>query len=57
MSLKDLVCRNAKPHQKRYRLFDGGGLYLEVAPNGGKRWRWKYRFAGKEKAGFAGHLS
>jgi hypothetical protein len=30
-------------------LFDGGGLYLEVLPAGGKYWCWKYRFAGKEK--------
>ncbi len=29
--------------------FDGGGLYLEVAPAGGRYWRLKYRFAGKEK--------
>lgn len=34
---------------KPYRMFDGGGLYLEVAPSGGKWWRWKYRVAGKEK--------
>ncbi|EGD04505.1 integrase family protein [Burkholderia sp. TJI49] len=31
------------------RLFDGGGLYLEIAPSGGKWWRLKYRFGGKEK--------
>jgi len=24
-------------------------LYLEVSPAGGKWWRWKYRFDGKEK--------
>jgi integrase len=30
-------------------MFDGGGLYLEVAPSGGKWWRLKYRFDGKEK--------
>ena len=30
-------------------MFDGGGLYLEVAPAGGKWWRLKYRFDGKEK--------
>jgi integrase len=29
--------------------FDGGGLYLEVAAAGGRYWRLKYRFAGKEK--------
>ena len=31
------------------KLFDGGGLYLEIAPGGGKLWRLKYRFDGKEK--------
>jgi integrase len=30
-------------------MSDGGGLYLEVDPSGGKYWRFKYRFAGKEK--------
>lgn len=41
--------RNAKPAPKAQRLFDGGGLYLEVTPSGGRYWRWKYRFSGKEK--------
>ena len=49
MSLTDVVIRNAKPGGKTLRLFDGGGLYLEVSTNGGKWWRLKYRFAGKEK--------
>jgi hypothetical protein len=30
-------------------MFDRDGLYLEVSPRGGKWWRLKYRFAGKEK--------
>lgn len=30
-------------------MSDSGGLYLEVDPSGGKYWRLKYRFAGKEK--------
>ena len=30
-------------------MFDGGGLYIEIAPRGGKWWRLKYRFTGKEK--------
>lgn len=47
--LTDLKCRAAKPRAKPYRLFDGGGLYLEVAPSGGKWWRLKYRIGGKEK--------
>lgn len=49
MALSDAAIRNAKPGDKAVRLFDGGGLYLEVSPVGGKLWRWKYRFDGKEK--------
>ncbi|MBI3045061.1 MAG: integrase arm-type DNA-binding domain-containing protein [Betaproteobacteria bacterium] len=49
MPLTDTAIRNAKPTEKPVRLFDGGGLYLEVSPTGGKWWRFKYRFAGKEK--------
>lgn len=49
MPLSDTAIRQAKPGPKPYRLFDGGGLYLEVAPSGGKWWRLKYRFDGKEK--------
>lgn len=29
--------------------FDGGGLYLELTPAGGRYWRLKYRHEGKEK--------
>jgi integrase len=39
----------AKPREKSYKLADGHGLYLEVAPNGSRYWRLKYRFGGKEK--------
>ena len=49
MPLTDTAIRNAKPGPKPARLFDGGGLYLEVAPSGGKWWRLKYRIDGKEK--------
>jgi Arm DNA-binding domain len=49
MPLTDTAIRNAKPGEKPVRLFDGGGLYLEVSPTGGKWWRLKYRFNGKEK--------
>ncbi|WP_231613334.1 Arm DNA-binding domain-containing protein [Halomonas sp. BC04] len=41
--------RNAKSRVRTFRLADGGGLYLEVTPSGGKYWRLKYRFHGKEK--------
>ncbi|MCS6479762.1 integrase arm-type DNA-binding domain-containing protein [Burkholderia thailandensis] len=49
MPLTDTAIRNAKPADKPVRLFDGGGLYLEIAPSGGKWWRLKYRFGDKEK--------
>lgn len=41
--------RNAKAAAKVQRLFDGGGLYLEITPADGRYWRLKYRHAGKEK--------
>jgi hypothetical protein len=41
--LTDREIRNAKPSDKSYKMFDGGGLYLEVDPSGGKWWRFKYR--------------
>jgi integrase len=49
--LTDLDCRNAAcpPGRAHVRLADSGGLYLEVTATGSKLWRWKYRFAGKEK--------
>ncbi len=49
MPLSDTTVRQAKPRDKIYRLTDSGGLYLEVAPNGSRYWRFKYRFEGKEK--------
>lgn len=49
MPISDTAIRKAKPTGKTQRLFDGGGLYLEITPAGGKLWRQKYRFAGKEK--------
>ena len=49
MPLTDTALRSARPRAKPFRLFDGGGLYVEVNPAGGKWWRWKYRHGGKEK--------
>ena len=51
MPLNDRQIRNAKPTEagKKAKLFDGGGLYLEVTPAGGKIFRLKYRIDGKEK--------
>mgnify|MGYP003344112503 CR=1 FL=1 len=49
MALTDAALRNAKPREKLYGLADGKGLYLFVTPAGGKSWRLKYRYNGKQK--------
>lgn len=49
MGLTATSIKNAKPGAKPLKLFDGGGLFLLVVPSGGKWWRLKYRFDGKEK--------
>ena len=49
MPLTDTAIKAFKPKDKPYKEFDGGGLYLEIAPSGGKWWRLKYRFQGREK--------
>ena len=48
MLLNDVKIRNAKPEAKPYKLFDGDGMFLLIKSSG-KYWRFKYRFAGKEK--------
>jgi len=49
-ALSDAQCRNAKPHEKPYKLTDPAtrGLYLWVAPNGSKTWRRRVYIGGKE---------
>lgn len=49
MKLTDTACKSAKAKNAAYKRFDGGGLYLEVMPNGSKLWRVKYRYLNKEK--------
>jgi len=49
MALTDTAIRRAQVRSKPYKLFDASGLFLLVTPSGGKWWRFKYRFAGKEK--------
>lgn len=39
---------HAKPAEKPFNLADGGGLILQVQPSGGRWWRFRYRFAGKQ---------
>lgn len=49
MALTDTSIKNTKPNGKTQKLFDGNGLYLEVTSTGSRRWRFKYRYLGKEK--------
>lgn len=46
MPLSDVKVRNLTTPG---RYTDGEGLYLQVTPSGGRYWRMKYRFGGKEK--------
>jgi integrase len=48
--LTDTVVRHAKPEPdgRTRRLWDGGGLYLQVTATGGRLWRYKYRLNSKE---------
>ena len=54
MKLSELNVRKAKPGDKTRKLSDGGGLYVEVSPAGGKLWRYEYRFEGKRKTLYIG---
>jgi integrase len=47
--LTDTQVRGAKAVGRPRKLFDSGGLYLHVMPNGGRYWRFNYRFQGKGK--------
>ncbi|EED39989.1 phage integrase family protein [Stenotrophomonas sp. SKA14] len=49
MALTDFKIRGAKPAEKPYRLSDGGGLFLEIRPNGSKLWRYAYRLDSKQR--------
>ena len=49
MKLTDLILQNTERREKVYKLYDGLGLSIEVPPRGNLRWRYKYRFGGKEK--------
>lgn len=56
MPLTDRQVRNAKPGPKPVKLFDGGGLFLLVTPNGGKWWALQVQLWGQGEASLAGLL-
>lgn len=47
--LTEREVRLAKPRDKNYNLEDANALYAYIATSSRKTWRWKYRFAGKER--------
>jgi integrase len=49
MKLTATAVRQATTKDKPYKLADSNGLFLLVTAKGQKYWRYKYRFAGKEK--------
>lgn len=49
MPLTDTECKALKPSATPYKKADGGGMYLEVTPNGSKYWRYRYRWLKKQK--------
>ncbi len=49
MPITDTAVRNAKTVDKPVKLYDGLGLFVLINPAGGKWWRFRYRFEGKEK--------
>lgn len=49
MALSQMAIRNAKPREKKYKLFDGGGMYLLIEPDGKQYWRLDYRHGGKRR--------
>jgi integrase len=46
--LTEARIRSAKPRPTPYKLSDGRGLYLLISPAGGRLWRVRYRYAGRE---------
>lgn len=49
MKLTAAAVKNAKADAKPMKMFDGGGMYLFVKPNGSKYWRIDFRVNGKYK--------
>lgn len=47
--LTDTKIKALRAKHKPYKISDSHGLYIYVSKNGGKFWRQKYRFNGKEK--------
>ena len=49
MPLNDRQISNLRPSEKPFKVSDGGGLFIQVTPTGGKLWRMAYRYNGAQK--------
>jgi len=47
MALTDKEIQSLKPREKKYKVFDGYGLYLLIHPKYGKYWYLQYHIAGR----------
>ena len=56
--LTDKECKNAvcPPDKAKHRIYDTGGLYLQISPSGSRRWFLKYRQGQTEKQLALGHF-
>jgi len=50
LSLTDIKVRNLKGRDRQYKVADGRGLFLVITSTGSKYWRFRYRFADREKS-------
>jgi len=48
MALTVRGVQEAKPRERRYMLYDGDGLALEVMPSGAKIWRFREKRGERE---------
>ena len=46
--LTDREIKGLKPESKQYKKYDGDGLFITITPAGGKHWKYRYKFDGKE---------
>jgi integrase len=47
--LTDTLIKKTRPPSKPRKLMDERGLFMLMTPSGGRWWRFRYSFAGKEK--------
>ncbi|WP_050605504.1 tyrosine-type recombinase/integrase [Ruegeria sp. 6PALISEP08] len=54
MPLTEAELAGIEPRAKRFRISDGGGLFIEVSPTGLKTWKLAYRFNGRQRSSVLG---